>query len=243
MLLTPPSRFSVVERFYLPAGSGRGAGHVIHCLPFEATFPACRITAWEKHQRLLDLHTLKSPTSEPSSCKLSKMWTCIWFQQGTRTCAINVRREWNGTLPIPASLLLLTILQLYHLPRLLSLTPPACSFDARPCMPAVVLYYCTFQGTLRLKIFFLCYLCEKYYKPITAQLLLFRCSVMPDSSRPHGLQHTRLPCPSSHPGACSNSRPMSRWCHPTISTSVDPFSSCLQSFPASGCFLISQLFK
>ena len=93
------------------------------------------------------------------------------------------------------------------------------------------------------KFFFLCYLCEKYYKPITAQLLLFRCSVMPDSSRPHGLQHTRLPCPSSHPGACSNSRPMSRWCHPTISTSVDPFSSGLQSFPASGCFLISQLFK
>ena len=52
--------------------------------------------------------------------------------------------------------------------------------------------------------------------------------------RPHGLQHARLPCPSPTPGACSNLRPSSQWCHPTISSSVVPFSSCLQSFPASG---------
>ena len=58
----------------------------------------------------------------------------------------------------------------------------------------------------------------------------------------HGLQHTRLSCPSLTPGACSNSRPSSRWCQPTISSSVIPFSSCLQSFPASGSFLMSQLF-
>ena len=58
----------------------------------------------------------------------------------------------------------------------------------------------------------------------------------------HGLQHTRLPCPSPFPGACSNSRPLSRQCHSTISSSVVPFSSCLQSFPASGSFLMSQLF-
>ena len=51
--------------------------------------------------------------------------------------------------------------------------------------------------------------------------------------RPHGLQHTRLPCPSLSPGICSNSSPLSRWCHPTISYSVIPFSFCLQSFPAS----------
>ena len=50
---------------------------------------------------------------------------------------------------------------------------------------------------------------------------------------PHGLQHTRLPCPSPTPRACSNLCPMSRWCHPTISCSIVPFSSCLQSFPAS----------
>ena len=61
--------------------------------------------------------------------------------------------------------------------------------------------------------------------------------------RPHGLQHTRLPCPSLSPGACSNSHPLSQWCHPTISSSVVPFSSCLQSFPASGSFAMSQLFE
>ena len=58
----------------------------------------------------------------------------------------------------------------------------------------------------------------------------------------HGLQHTRLPCPSPTLGACSNSSPLSHWCHPTISSSVVPFSSRLQSFPASGSFQMSQLF-
>ena len=59
---------------------------------------------------------------------------------------------------------------------------------------------------------------------------------------PHGLQHARLPCPSLSPGVCLNSRPLSRWCHPTISSSVVPFSSRLQSFPASGSFPVSWLF-
>ena len=68
----------------------------------------------------------------------------------------------------------------------------------------------------------------------------FRCSVLFDSLRPHGLQHARLPCPLPTPGACSNSCP-SRWCHPTISSTAVPFSSCLQSFPASGSFLMSRL--
>ena len=63
-------------------------------------------------------------------------------------------------------------------------------------------------------------------------------SVMSDSLWSHGLQHTRLPCPPT-PGACSNSCPSSRWCHPTISSSVVPFSSRLQSFPASGSFPVS----
>ena len=65
---------------------------------------------------------------------------------------------------------------------------------------------------------------------------------MSDSFQPHGLQHTRPPCPSRTPGAYSNSYPSSRWCHPTISFSVIPFSSRLQSFPASGSFLMNQFF-
>ena len=59
---------------------------------------------------------------------------------------------------------------------------------------------------------------------------------------PHGLQHARLPDPLPSPGACSNSYPLSRWCHPITSSSVVPFSSCLQVFPASGFFLMSQFF-
>ena len=67
-------------------------------------------------------------------------------------------------------------------------------------------------------------------------------SVVSDSLWPHGLQHTRLPCPSPTPGAYSNSCPLSRWCHPTILSSVVPFPSCLQSFPASGSLPMSQFF-
>ena len=70
----------------------------------------------------------------------------------------------------------------------------------------------------------------------------FSCSVVSDSLRPHGLQHSRPPCLSPTPGVHPNPCPLSRWCHPTISSSVVPYSSCLQSFPASGCFQMSQLF-
>ena len=68
----------------------------------------------------------------------------------------------------------------------------------------------------------------------------FSCSVVSDSLRPHGLQHSRPPCPSPTPGAYSNLCCLSLWCHPTISSSVIPFSSCLQSFPASGSFQMTQ---
>ena len=61
--------------------------------------------------------------------------------------------------------------------------------------------------------------------------------------RPHGLQHSRLPCPSPSPRVCSHSSPLSQECHPTISFSVIPFSSRLQSFPATGSFPVSQLFE
>ena len=71
----------------------------------------------------------------------------------------------------------------------------------------------------------------------------FSCSVVSDSLRPHGLQHTRPPCPSPTPRVYLNSCPLSRWCHPTISSSVIAFSSCLPSFPASRSFQMSQLFS
>ena len=70
----------------------------------------------------------------------------------------------------------------------------------------------------------------------------FSRSVVSDSLRAHELQHARPPCPSSTPGVHSNSRPSSRWCHPAISSSVIPFSSCPQSLPASESFPMSQLF-
>ena len=70
----------------------------------------------------------------------------------------------------------------------------------------------------------------------------FSRSVMSDSSWPHGPQYTRPPCPSPTPGVYSNSSPLSWWCHPAISSSVVPFSSCPQSLPASESFPMSQLF-
>ena len=70
----------------------------------------------------------------------------------------------------------------------------------------------------------------------------FSRSVVSDSLWPRGLQHSRPPCPSPTPGTYSKSCPSCWWCHPTISSSVVPFSSCFQSFPASGSFQMSQLF-
>ena len=73
-------------------------------------------------------------------------------------------------------------------------------------------------------------------------LVQFSHSVVSNSLQPHGLQHARFSHPSPTPKVCSNPRPLSRWCHPTISSSVIPFSSCLQPFPASGSFPVSQFF-
>ena len=73
-------------------------------------------------------------------------------------------------------------------------------------------------------------------------LVQFSHSVVSDSMKPHGLQHTRLHSPSPTSGACLNSCPLSQWSHPTILSSVIPFSSCLQSFPASGSLPMSQFF-
>jgi len=79
-------------------------------------------------------------------------------------------------------------------------------------------------------------------KGTVVRILLFSCSVLSESLWPHERQHARLPCPSLSPRVCSNSCPLSQWCHPTSSSSVAPFSSCLQSFPASGSTPMSQLF-
>ena len=87
-----------------------------------------------------------------------------------------------------------------------------------------------------------------YLQERSAHLIPNQCSVqfshtvMSNSLRPHGMQHARPPCPSPTPRLYSNSCPLSRWYHPTISSSVVPFS-CLQSFSASGSFQMSQLFK
>ena len=83
--------------------------------------------------------------------------------------------------------------------------------------------------------------CLEHFKQEWQMLVQFSHSVGSDSLWPHGLQHTKLSCPSPAPRACSNLRPSSQWCHATISSSVIPFS-CLQSFPASACFPMSQFF-
>ena len=141
------------------------------------------------------------------------MRMCIRFQQGARTCAIDVRHEWHCGLPSvsygwqPFSSAISHLLSLLQSVALL-----ACSLHASPCVPAVVLS------------------------------VQFSRSVMSDSLWPHGLQQARPPCPSPTPGAYSNSCPLNRWCHQTTSSSVIPFSSCPQSFPASGAFQMSQFF-
>ena len=91
-------------------------------------------------------------------------------------------------------------------------------------------------STFSFKVF-----CNTWLDPLNL-FLLFSHSVMFKSLWPNGLQHARLPCPSPFPRACSNSCPLSRWFHPAISFSVVPFSSCPQSFSASGFSPVSQLF-
>ena len=96
-----------------------------------------------------------------------------------------------------------------------------------------------------------CLLCVKHHTGLLYKLYLIRItlssvqlslSVMSNTLQPHGLQHARPPCSSPTPGVYPKSCPLSQWCHPTISSSVIPFSSCPQSFPALGCLQMSQLF-
>ena len=86
------------------------------------------------------------------------------------------------------------------------------------------------------------YYCMSDIRKVFGTSVQFSRSVVSNSSWPHGPQHTRPPCPSPTPGVYPNSCPLSWWCHPTILSSVIPFSSCPQSFPASGSFQMSRLF-
>ena len=116
-------------------------------------------------------------------------------------------------------------------------------FSRHPCPPGL----CCSRVVFRSASLGNCWRCRVLVTPPTphprpTEFSQFSRSVVSDSSWPHGLQHARLPCPSPIPGACSNSRPLSQWCHPTISSSVIPSFSCLQSFPAPGSFPMSQFF-
>ena len=95
---------------------------------------------------------------------------------------------------------------------------------------------------IRISLHFYCPLFLKRWWKIIINSVQFSRSVVSDSLRPHELQHARPPCPSPTPRVHSKSCPSSRWCHPAISSSVVPFSSCPQSLPASGSFPMSQLF-
>ena len=98
-------------------------------------------------------------------------------------------------------------------------------------------YSCYFVPYL-LRVMFSCVIPACFFVSVQ-----FSCSVVSDSLRPHESQHAKPPCPSPTPGVQSNSHPSSQWCHPAISSSVIPFSSCPQSLPASESFPVSQLFS
>ena len=113
----------------------------------------------------------------------------------------------------------------------IELESPALQADSLPSEPPGKIYIYIYLNHIAIHL-----------KLIQHCKLLFSHSVMSNSLRPHGLQHTRLPCPSPPPGACSNSCPLHQWCHPTILSSVVHFSSRLPSFPASESFPVNQLF-
>ena len=115
------------------------------------------------------------------------------------------------------------------------------------CVWLVAIFWCLTTFLFQQKFLYVNILASSelrglYSGDIVPSSVQFSRSVVSDSLWPHGLQHSRPPCPSPAPRVYPNSCPLSRWCHPTISSSVFPFSSCLQSFPASGSFLMNQFF-
>ena len=108
----------------------------------------------------------------------------------------------------------------------------------------ICIFYFIFKIKVLLKQLVFLYVCQIFFLKISlGWQVQFSHSVMSDSLRPHEPQHTRPPCPSPTPGVHPNPCPLSRWCHPTILSSVIPFSSCPQTFPASGSFPRSQFFE
>ena len=168
--------------------AGAGSSPHTRCSQLAAS-PESLLQGWAWHHhvpqkqlpRALSSHNLSNfPTYQPSRCGPSEMWACGW------TCSSWVNLH-VGELAAHAPSLPLMVLRLCHLSPPLS--PPIVTLNASPCMPAIVLYYCSFQGsTVRLEmlsslfvcLFFICYLCEKYYKPMTAQCYIAA-----------GSQHTR----------------------------------------------------
>ena len=122
--------------------------------------------------------------------------------------------------------------------------PPHNISLGHPHAPAPSMLYPTSDIDWRFSSYMIVYMLEYHVPSIDFQFssVQFSHSVVSDSLQPHESQHARPPCPSPTPGVHSNSRPSSRWCHPAISSSVVPFSSCPQSLPASEFFPMSQLF-
>ena len=143
-----------------------------------------------------------------------------------------VGHDWSNLAAAAAAFLYLPLMQ-SSLPNSFTVTPPlgedslVASLSPNP----ITLIHFTQSWLWQL---------PTYKLKLSSPSVQFSSSVMSDSLRPHGLQHARPPCPSTTPGVYSNSRPLSRWCHPTTSSSVVPFSFRLESFPTSGSFPLSQ---
>ena len=112
------------------------------------------------------------------------------------------------------------------------------------CIGRQILYYCATREAHLSNIQAQSWIFDKWNSrnPSLLVVVVVQSLVMSESLRPHELQHARLPCFLLSPGVSSNSCPLSQWCHPTTSSSVIPFTSCLRSFPASGSFPMSRLF-
>ena len=133
------------------------------------------------------------------------------------------------------------------LPQAVGATSPL-GFPERAWLQSLGLQDCERRLCFFSLFFFKCFIylftyywrhCEAFEILVPFSSVQFSHSVTSNSLQLHEMQHARLPCPSPTPGACSNSCTSSQWCHPTISSSVIPFASCLQSFPASGSFSMS----
>ena len=153
----------------------------------------------------------------PASCSLGPHRSS---PKSTGACPPTTTPGWGWTLP-------------FHLCVLLSLTPGLCWFTKTLITAAAM----SLPGSATIFD-----LCAFYNLGFCSFVWLWCCSVTSNSLRPQGLQHTKFPCPSPSPRVCSNSCPLSQWSHSTISSSVFPFSSCLQSFKVSGSFPMSRPF-